>query len=133
MQRHVTTLAFPLLALSLTGCGSEAQGAVKDLLGVRANHEVSQQNGITRYDFGSTEVARNTTMEATSEEAWRMTMGGPKLKPEAFGKLEQASQTGTTTLYNIVGGTFKGGQLQDLGGEEFKLSSAEWVKLNPDL
>lgn len=125
--------ALPLLALSLTACANEAQGAVKDLLKTRDSHEVSRRNGVTHYDFGSTELARNTTLEATSENAWRMTMGGPKLDLEAFGKMEPLGGAGASTLYNITDGPFEGGQLEDFGGQEFQLSSAEWVKLNPDL
>lgn len=122
----LTSVTLPLL---LAGCGggNEATGALEDLINSRDKYEVSQAAGVTNYDFGNTEVASQTTMEARSEGAWRVNLGGPKLQPEDFGDLQQETSNDTNTLYRITGGPFEGGLLQESASGEISIASEEWV------
>lgn len=121
------TASLPLLLASCGGGGNEATGELQDLIKSRGKHEVSQAGGVTMYDFGNTEVASKTTMEARSDDAWRVTMNGPKLGKDAFGKLEQETSNDTNTLYRITGGPFKGGLLQESKSGEISIASEGWV------
>lgn len=125
-----SSLAVATLALLLTGCGgggNEATGELQDLINSRGKYEVSQAGGVTMYDFGNTEVASKTTMEARSDDAWRVTLNGPKLDAKDFGKLEKETSNDTNTLYRITDGPFEGGLLQESTSGEISIASEEWV------
>ncbi|WP_261663191.1 hypothetical protein [Deinococcus sp. Marseille-Q6407] len=118
------------LPLLLASCGgNEATGKLQDLVNSRDKHKVSESGGVTTYDFGNTEVASKTTMEARSKDAWRVYMDGPKLKPAAFGELKPETSNDTNTLYRITGGPFKGGLLQkSADGNQISIASQQWVE-----
>lgn len=121
------TATLPLLLASCGGGGNEATGELQDLINSRDKHKVSEAAGITMYDFGNTEVASKTTMEARSADAWRVYLDGPKLQPEDFGELEQETSNDTNTLYRITGGPFEGGLLQKSTTGQISIASEEWV------
>ncbi|GHG09663.1 hypothetical protein GCM10017783_22750 [Deinococcus piscis] len=119
-------VSLPLLLASCGG-GNEATGELQDLINSRDKHKVSEAAGLTTYDFGNTEVASGTTMEARSKDAWRVYLNGPKLQPEDFGKLEEETSNGTDTLYRITGGPFAGGLLQKSSNGQISIASEAWV------
>lgn len=123
----ILTASLPLLLAACGGGGNEATGELQDLINSRGKYEVSQAGGVTMYDFGNTEVASKTTMEARSDDAWRVTLNGPKLGRDAFGKLEQETSNDTNTLYRITDGPFEGGLLQESTSGEISIASDDWV------
>lgn len=92
----------------------------------------SSEGGLSVYRLGDTKLASVTTLSSWSATDWWVKLEGPKVKRQAFGKLDRLNDNGGATQYRISSGPLEGGKLVETrSGEQMSIWSPEYVRNRP--